>query len=456
MKKEGSRTSRLGEYPIGKLLLEFSIPSIIAMIANALYSVVDSIFVGRGVGPLALTAVTIAFPIMIVLMAFGMLIGIGATAMVSIKLGQQNHEEAEKILGNAFAASFVLGIIIPAIMLVFLDPILLFLGATPDVFDYAKQFTSVILFGSVFQFISFGLNNLIRAEGFPKISMATMLFSAGMNTILNPIFIFGLHWGIRGSAIATVLTQIIVSSYIIYHFTKGKSHLKLHRKYLKMEWAVIKKIFSIGLSPFLLQIAASVTSFLFNNSLLQYGGEMAVASMGVISRTAMMLLMPIFGINQGAQPIIGYNYGAKQYGRVKRTLFLAMVAATIICVVGFALIQLFSHSIILLFNSNEELVSIGAHGIRIYLAMLPIIGVQVIITNYFQAIGMAKKAILLSLTRQVLFLIPLIFVLPHFFQLNGIWMAGPVSDFLASLVAGILIVKELRHLDRKEDGIIHQ
>ena len=453
MQKEVSRTSRLGEYPIGKLLLEFSIPSIIAMIANALYSVVDSIFVGRGVGPLALTAVTIAFPIMIVLMAFGMLIGIGATAMVSIKLGQQNHDEAEKILGNAFALSFLLGIIIPAIMLVFLDPILLFLGATPDVFDYAKQFTSVILFGSVFQFISFGLNNLIRAEGSPKISMATMLFSAAMNTILNPIFIFGLHWGITGSAVASVLTQIIVSGYIIYHFTKGKSHLKLHRKYLKMEWAVIKKIFSIGLSPFLLQMAASVTSFLFNNSLLQYGGEMAVASMGVITRTAMMLLMPIFGINQGAQPIIGYNYGAKEYGRVKRTLYLAMIVATAICIFGFALIQLFSQSIMELFNSNQELIRIGAPGIRIYLAMMPIIGVQVIISNYFQAIGIAKKAILLSITRQVLFLIPLIFILPWFFQLNGIWMAGPVSDFLAFVVAVILIVKELRQLDRKAEAV---
>jgi putative MATE family efflux protein len=382
-----------------------------------------------------------------------MLIGIGATAMVSIKLGQQNHDEAEKILGNAFALSFLLGIIIPAIMLVFLDPILLFLGATPDVFDYAKQFTSVILFGSVFQFISFGLNNLIRAEGSPKISMATMLFSAAMNTILNPIFIFGLHWGITGSAVASVLTQIIVSGYIIYHFTKGKSHLKLHRKYLKMEWAVIKKIFSIGLSPFLLQMAASVTSFLFNNSLLQYGGEMAVASMGVITRTAMMLLMPIFGINQGAQPIIGYNYGAKEYGRVKRTLYLAMIVATAICIFGFALIQLFSQSIMELFNSNQELIRIGAPGIRIYLAMMPIIGVQVIISNYFQAIGIAKKAILLSITRQVLFLIPLIFILPWFFQLNGIWMAGPVSDFLAFVVAVILIVKELRQLDRKAEAV---
>ena len=448
MKTELNKTSRLGEQPVGKLLMEFSIPSMIAMIANALYSVVDSIFVGRGVGPLALTAVTIAFPIMIILMAFGMLIGIGATAMISIKLGQQNHEEAEHILGNAFASLVVLGAGIPALMLLFLDPILRFLGATPDVFDYAKQFISIILLGSVFQFISFGLNNIIRAEGSPRVSMGVMLFSSVMNAILNPIFIFIFHWGVRGSAIATVTTQIILSAYILYRFTKGKSHLKIRKHYIKLEWRILRQIYSIGLSPFLLQVAASVTSFLFNTSLLQYGGEMAVASMGVIGRTAMMLLMPIFGINQGAQPIIGYNYGAKQYDRVKRTLFLAMGAATIICIFGFSIVQLFSHGLIALFNQNEELIRIGSHGIRIYLAMIPIIGIQIIITNYFQAVGKAKKAIFLSMTRQIIFLIPLIFLLPLFLQLDGIWLAGPLSDFMASLVAAILIVKELRHLEQ--------
>jgi putative MATE family efflux protein len=286
-----NRTDRLGVFPVGKLLLEFSIPAIIAMIANALYNVVDSIFVGRGVGPLALTAVTIAFPIMIILMAFGMLIGIGATALISLKLGQQRRDEAEQILGTAFAMTIILGVGISAVVLVFLDPILRFLGATPDVFGYAKQFSTVILIGSTFQFISFGLNNIIRAEGFPRISMATMLFSAGVNTILNPFFIFVLHWGVIGSAMATVSTQVMVSAFIIYHFTIGRSNLKLHRKYIKVEIGLLGKITAIGLSPFLLQLAASVVLFIFNNNLLQYGGEMAVAAMGVINRTAMMLLM---------------------------------------------------------------------------------------------------------------------------------------------------------------------
>lgn len=451
MANKPNRTDYLGESPVGRLLLTFSLPAIIAMIANALYNVVDSIFVGRGVGSLALTAVTIAFPIMIMLLAFGMLIGIGATALVSIRLGQQKHDEAEKILGNAFAAIVIMGLAISGSMLYFLDPILKFLGATPDVFDYAKQFTTVILMGSVFQFISFGINNIIRAEGSPMISMATMLFSAGMNIILNPIFIFVFHWGIRGSALATVTTQILVSAYIVYHFTLGRSNLKLRWKYLKIEGKVLLRIFAIGLSPFLLQMAASVTTFLFNNYLLVYGGEMAVAAMGVISRTTLMILMPIFGINQGAQPIIGFNYGAKKFDRVKRTLFLASIAATTICILGFAIIQLFSLQIIQLFNNDQTLIDIGVRGIRIYLVMLPIVGVQIIITNYFQAVGKAEKAILLSLTRQVLFLIPLIILLPQFFKLDGIWMAGPISDFLASLVAGILLFKEFKHLDDKHE-----
>jgi len=447
------KTERMGEYPVGKLLLEFSIPAIIAMIANALYNVVDSIFVGRGVGSLALTAVTIAFPIMIILMAFGMLIGIGATALISLKLGQQKRGEAEEILGTAFALTFIFGIGISMIVLLFLDPILRFLGATPDVFDYAKQFTTVILIGAVFQFISFGLNNIIRAEGNPMISMVTMLFSAGMNTILNPLFIFVFHWGVIGSALATVITQIIVSGYIIYHFTIGHSNLKLYKKNLKVRFDLLGKIAAIGLSPFLLQMAASVTFFIFNNSLLAYGGEMAVAAIGVINRSAMMLMMPIFGINQGAQPIIGYNYGAKKYDRVKQTLKLAAIAATLICVFGFIVSELFSHQIIGLFNKDKELIEIGTRGMRIFMLMLPIVGIQIVITNYFQAVGKASKAILLSLTRQVLFLIPLVLILPTFFKLDGIWMAGPIADFSSSMLAILLLVKEFRYLQNKHDQI---
>lgn len=453
MSELNQRTERLGEFPVGKLLLEFSIPAIIAMIANALYNVIDSIFVGRGVGSLALTAVTIAFPIMLILMAFSMLIGIGSTALISLKLGEQRHNEAEEILGTAFAASIAMGVGLSVILLLFLDPILRFLGATSDVFGYAKQFSTVIVAGAVFQFLSFGLNNIIRADGKPVISMVTMLFSAGVNSILNPLFIFVFHWGVIGSAMATVTTQIMISIYIFYHFTAGRSNLKLYRKNFKVRFDLLKKIASIGLSPFLLQVAASVVTFIFNSTLLIYGDKMAVAAMGVINRSTMMLLMPIFGINQGAQPIIGFNYGARKYDRVKKALKLAITAATVICVSGFVLSELFSHQIIGLFNKDKELIEIGTRGIRIYLAMLPIVGAQVVITNYFQSVGKASRSILLSLTRQVLFLIPLVLILPKFFGLDGVWIAGPVSDLSAALLAIILMVRELRYLQRKHNQL---
>lgn len=454
------KTNRLGEYPVGKLLLEFSIPAIVAMIANALYNVVDSIFIGRGVGKLALTAVTLALPIMVALMAFAMLIGIGATAMISLKLGQQKRDEAEQILGTAFALAVALGIAISAIMIIFLDPILIFLGAEAEVFIYAKQFSLVILLGTTFQFISFGVNNVIRAEGNPLISMATMLFSAFMNTVLNPIFIFALHMGVIGSALATVITQMLVSGYIIYHFTAGHSNLKLRKKNFRISAALLKKIISIGLSPFLLQLAASVTFFIFNNTLLKFGGDMAVAAMGVINRSTMMLLMPIFGINQGAQPIIGYNYGAKKYNRVKKTLRLAAIAATAVCIFGFIMAEVFSHQLIGLFNKDQELILIGTRGIRIFLIMLPMVGFQIVITNYFQSVGKASKAILLSLTRQVLLLIPLVLILPHFFRLDGIWIAGPVADGTSSLIAILFLIREFRDLQKKHehfdlDGMEH-
>ncbi|HML36614.1 MAG TPA: MATE family efflux transporter [Bacillota bacterium] len=453
MSELDQKTERLGEFPVGKLLLEFSIPAIIAMIANALYNVVDSIFVGRGVGPLALTAVTIAFPIMLIQMAFSMLIGVGSTALISLKLGQQKHDEAEEILGTAFITAIIMGIGFSAIVLLFLDPILRFLGATPDVFGYAKQFSAVIVAGAVFQFLSFGLNNIIRAEGKPVISMVTMLFSAGVNSILNPLFIFGFHWGVIGSAMATVTTQILISVYILYHFTVGRNNLRLYKKNFRVRFDLLEKIMSIGLSPFLLQVAASVVTFVFNSSLMKYGGDMAVAAMGVINRSAMMLLMPIFGINQGAQPIIGFNYGARKYDRVKKTLKLAITAATVICIFGFILSELFSHQIIGVFNKDKELIEIGTRGIRIYLAMFPFVGAQVVITNYFQSVGKASRSILLSLTRQVLFLIPLVLILPNFFGLDGIWIAGPASDLSASLLSITFMVKELRYLQRKHDHL---
>ncbi|WP_346353223.1 MATE family efflux transporter [Azotosporobacter soli] len=438
----------LGEESVGRLLWKFSVPAITGMVVNALYNIVDSVFVGRGVGELGLAAVTIAFPLVIVLMGFGMLVGVGASARISICLGQKDKAMAELILGNATGLLFLLAAGLTAALLVFLDPLLMLLGATPELLPMAREFTRVLLLGSIFMYLSFGLNSVIRAQGHPKTAMATMLIAAGLNVVLNPIFIFGLHLGISGSALATVIAQAVAAFWVLLFLRSEKSFLKLHWKNLKPKRSIVAEIVSIGSSPFLMQIAASVVGVLFNHSLILYSGELGVAAMGIINRVAMLLVMPVFGISQGAQPIIGYNFGANNFQRVKETLYKAGVAATLICCAAFLIVQIFDESIIRLFNGNEELIAIGAFGMRIYLFMLPIIGFQVVCTTYFQAVGKARQAIFLSLSRQFVFLLPLVLLLPRFFGLTGIWLAGPAADLVSSLLTGALLWLEFRHLNR--------
>ncbi len=440
------RSTQLGEEKIGKLLWDFSVPAMVGMIVNALYNIVDSIFVGNGVGEIGLTAVTIAFPIMIILMAFGMLVGVGATALVSIRLGEKRVAEAEKILGNALSLVCLGSLIVTPLGLYFLDPILIVMGASSTVLPYAHNFTQVIIMGNFFMFLGFGLNNLIRAEGNPRLAMATMLISAGLNTLFNPLFIFGFKWGIVGSAFATVLSQAAAAFWVLAYFTGNKSTLKFRRKNFVLDKSIVFGIVAIGLSPFLMQVAASMISFLSNVTLLQYGGDLAVAAMWVITRVAMLILMPIFGMQQGVQPIIGYNYGAQKYDRVIEALKKAIFAATFIATAGFLLVQLFDKQIISIFNSNQELVNFGAQGLRIYLVMLPIIGFQIISANYFQAVGKAKYAILFSMSRQVIILIPLLVILPRFMGIYGVWVASPIADFCASLITGVYLWRELGKL----------
>ncbi|WP_378951271.1 MATE family efflux transporter [Pelosinus sp. sgz500959] len=440
------RSKALGEEKISALLWKFSIPAITGMVVNALYNVVDSIFVGHGVGEIGLAAVTIAFPIMIVLMGFGMLVGVGASAVVSLRLGEHKQHEAEKILGNALTLAVLLSLSLTMGILLFLDPILISLGAQEAILPYARDFTKIILIGSIFMYIGFGLNSIMRAEGNPKMAMATILISAGLNILLNPLFIFIFHLGISGSALATVLSQGVSAVWVLIYFFSKNSLLKLRLGNLALDKEIVKSIFKIGMSPFLMQIAASVVTVLFNYSLLQYGGEFAVASIGIINRIAMLMLMPIFGLSQGLQPIIGYNYGAKNYGRVKKALKMAIYAATIFSTIGFLLIEIFDQQIMMLFNDNPELIGIGAHGMRIYLCMLPVIGFQVIGANYFQAVGKAGYAIVLSMSRQLILLIPLILILPGILGLNGAWLASPIADLVSALLTGLFLSKEIGKL----------
>lgn len=444
-----NQSKELENERIGKLLLKFSIPAIIGMLVNALYSIVDRVFVGRGVGSIALSGVAVTFPITNVIMAVGMLVGVGAAAVVSIKLGQKNKIQAEEILGNAFTLVIILSILVTILGIAFLTPILKILGASAETMPYAKQFATIILIGVVLQNIGFGMNNLIRAEGNPKIAMITMLISAALNFILNPILIFGLKLGVTGSALATIISQTVCSAWIILYFTKGKSLLKLKKENLKLDTNLVKEIIAIGMSPFSMQLAASLVTIIFNTNLAKYGGDTAIGAFALINSIAMLILMPIFGINQGAQPIIGYNYGAKNAKRVKKTLIYACAAATSISTLGFIMVQLFSVQIIKIFNNTDSnLIAIGSNGIRIFLVMLSAVGIQVVCANYFQAIGKAKNSMFLAILRQVVFLIPLILIMPHFFNLNGVWMAGPISDFMSSIVTLFFIYFEMKSLKR--------
>jgi putative MATE family efflux protein len=444
------REKLLGEKEIPKLLLKFSIPAIVGMLVNALYNFVDMVFIGQGVGPLGIAGVRIGFPLIVIGMAFSMLIGIGANSLISIRLGQKRKEDAELILGNAFVTMIAIGAVLTILGLVFMEPLLKLFGASQDVMPYAKGYFRIILFGVIFQMIGMGMNNFIRGEGNPKTAMLTMLIGAVINTILDPIFIFAFGWGIEGAALATILSLIISASWVLYYFFFGNSLLKIRKPNLRIRFDILKSIVAIGLAPFAMQLAASVLVIFMNQGLAQYGGDIAVSAMGIINNIASLFMMVVFGINQGAQPIIGFNYGAQKYDRVKSTLKYAIGAATVVVTIGYASINLFAPQMIGLFSSDPELIDIGSRGLRRVLMFMPIIGFQIVSSAYFQAIGKPKQSMLLSLSRQVLILIPLVLILPKFIGLIGLFTAGPIADISSSILTAIFLFYELKNLDKKQ------
>lgn len=432
--------------PVGKLLFKYSLPAIIGMMVNALYNVVDRMYIGK-LGPLPMTGIGLSLPIMTLIMGFGMLVGIGAGARVSIRLGQNRKDLAERILGNAFVLLILIMITISILGLIFEVPLLNLFGASEATIDYATQYLSVILMGSIFQGLGFGLNAVVRSEGSPQIAMYTVLIGAIINIILDPILIFVFDMGIRGAAVATVFSQLVTTIWVLYHFTSPKSKLKLHWKNMRLDGATVLSIVSIGMSPFSMQVAASAVSALANNALKSTGGDIAIGAMTVINAIVIFFLMPIFGINQGSQPIIGFNYGAKAFDRVKKTLLIAVLIGSGLSTFGFLLTQFWTRGLIQLFNNDPELVSVASKGMKIFLSMLPLIGFQIISANYFQAVGKAPKAMFLSLLRQVIVLIPLLIILPKMIGLTGVWLAGPIADFSASVVTAIFLYVELKHLE---------
>ncbi|HHV09594.1 MAG TPA: MATE family efflux transporter [Clostridiales bacterium] len=449
-------TKDLESKSIGSLLLQLSVPAVIGMLVNALYSVVDRIFIGRGVGSLALSGVAVTFPITNIIMAVGMLIGIGAASVVSIKLGQRKLEDAEHIVGNALLLTIILSLIITALGLIFLHPLLKVLGASPETMPYAKTFATLLLSGAVLQNVGFGLNPIIRSQGDAKTAMKTMLIGAILNTILNPVFIFIFKLGVAGSALATLISQAVCSVWVVYYLS-SKSIIKLKRKYMRLHLNTIAEITSIGVSPFFMQVSASFVTIVINTSLVKYGGDLAVGAYSLVSSIAMLILMPAFGVNQGAQPIIGYNFGAKNAARVKKALLYSIIVNTCITAFGWLMVQLFPVPIIKIFNGEDtELIRLASNGLRLYLLAIFTVGAQSACINYFQSIGKALVSMVLSLLRQVIILIPLVLILPHYLALNGIWIAGSISDISAVVISAAMLVLELRKLKASSLALAEQ
>lgn len=425
------------------------------MLVNSLYNVVDRIFIGNipGVGPLAITGLGVTMPIMTIILAFGMLIGIGTTTTISIKLGQGKVEEARKLIGNAMTLSVITGIIIMILGILFANKILTLFGASENTLIYAKSYINIILLGTVVNLLSFSLNHSIRADGSPKISAGIMIVGCLTNIVLDWILIFGFNLGIQGAAIATVTSQALTAVLTIGYYISGKSNLRFSKSNLKLDTKLIKAVFAIGMSPFAMQLAASLVQVISNIALKTHGGDLAIGAMATISSIAMVFLMPIFGINQGAQPIIGFNYGAEKYDRVKKAYLGSLAVATIILCMGMVVIMLFPEAIIGIFNKDPELMNISVNGLRIYLLMLPIVGLSVTGTNFIQSIGKAKMAMLLSLLRQVILLIPAVLILPTFLGLQGVWTAQPVSDFIATVITGIVVFRELKRYTPKTEKL---
>ena len=439
----------LGEAPIGKLLVEYSIPAIIGMTQTSLYNIIDSIFIGHGVGALAISGLAITFPLMNLLVAFCTLVGVGGATLSSIRLGQKDKKGAEDILGNVAILCVINAIFYGGLAFIFLEPILFFFGASGASLPYARDFMQVILLGSPISYVMIGLNNIMRATGYPKKAMLSSMLTVGCNIILAPIFIFVLNWGIRGAALATICSQFIGMLWVLYHFYSPKTYIRFQRHSMRLKQHIIANIFAIGMSPFVMNVCACCIVIFINNRLLNYGGDMAIGAFGILNRIQMLFVMIVMGITMGMQPITGYNYGAQHFDRVKRTLKLGITAGCIITTLGFIIGELFPGVFVGMFTDNHELTDEATLALRIGILSFPVVGAQIVITQFFQSIGKARISIFLSLSRQLLFLLPGLAFLPPFYGVEGVWFSMPLSDALAFAVAALMLAY---HYKKKMSG----
>ena len=424
----------LGHEKIGKLLFEYSLPAIIAMTASSIYNIIDRIFIGQGVGALAISGLALTLPFMNLGVALGALIGVGAATLVSIRLGEKRGEEASLILGNTVILNLIISTLYSVITLIFLDEILYLFGASGATLPYAKEFMQIILAANVFTHLYMGLNSIMRASGYPAKSMLITLFTVLVNLLLAPLFIFLFKWGIRGAAFATVIAQLSGLILTVIHFMKKSSFLHFMKGHFTFHKEIIRAIFSIGMSPFVINICACLIIIIMNLQLVKYGGDYAVGAYGIINSVLMCVVMIILGLTQGMQPIAGYNFGAQQPDRVRTVFIYTVIAATCISTTGFLMGEILPGQIARAFTDNSELINLSVTGIRIIMIMLPFVGFQIVTSNFFQSIGRAKISVILTLSRQVFFLIPALLILPYVFGLNGVWAAMPVADFFAILV----------------------
>jgi putative MATE family efflux protein len=442
----------LGTTDTGKLLIEYAIPAIIAMLAVSLYNITDSVFIGRGVGVMALSGLAVSFPIMNLAAAFGSLIGVGAATLMSLRLGQKDYIAANYIFGNLCILNLITGILFSVTVLIFLNPILIFFGASSQMLPYVRDFMIIILAGNVVSNAYIGLNALLRSAGHPQKAMYATIITIFMNLILNPLFIFKLGWGIRGSAAATIISQFSVLAWQIWFFSNSKSSICFKKDFFRLRKEIVKGIFAIGIAPFLLNATACGIIVLINKNLSFYGGNLAVGAYGIVNRMAYLFVMIVFGLNQGMQPIVGYNYGAALYGRVTEILKKTIIIAVGTMVFGSVLVELFPHSVASIFTDEKNLIDATATGLRYVFIFSPFIGFQMVVSTFFQSIGKAQKAIFLSLTRQVIFLIPLLIILPKYMNISGVWISIPIADLASSIIAGCLFTAQWRKLQNKKAG----
>ncbi len=434
----------LGTEDIRKLLMRYALPAIIAMTASSLYNMMDSIFIGHGVGAMAIAGLAVTFPFMNLAAAFGSLVGVGASTLVSVKMGQKDLRSAEAVLGNVLVMNIGIGLIFTIVCLLFLDPILYFFGASEETLPYARDYMEVILVGNVITHVYMGLNEVMRASGYPQRAMLATLFAVLINGVFNALFIFVFNMGIRGAALGTICAQLMSLLFVLWHFSNPKSYIRFQKGIFKVKWNIMGNMVAIGLAPFLMNMCSCLIVMMINTGLKNYGGDMYVGAYGIVNRIAFLFIMIIMGFNQGMQPIVGYNYGAQQFDRVIKVLKYTMFCGVSVAILGFLVAQFTPEFIVRMFTTDAVLVALAVHGMHVVLLVFPVNGFQMVSTSFFQSIGMAGKAIFLSLTRQLLFLLPFLYFLPKFWGTDGIWYSFPFADMLAFCVTGTMLWRQLK------------